>query len=199
MKTVPGVLLCFFLAATIQNLVLTTGFGASVLLKVVRRPKHLRLFFLLLLLFSVTTAALFYPLDLLLPSASWVARMLRPLCIIVLTCALYFAATALAKRFFREQYRHVRYLLPLAMFNTIVAGVALVINHQVSVSFGAALAIAAGGCVGFFLLSTMTAEAVERLDNPDIPAAFRGLPAILLYLGLLALALMGFSPLLNFT
>ena len=35
---------------------------------------------------------------------------------------------------------------------------------------------------------------MERLDNPDMPAAFRGLPATLVYLGLLALALMGFTP-----
>ena len=34
---------------------------------------------------------------------------------------------------------------------------------------------------------------MERLDNPDVPKAFRGLPAILIYLGIIALALMGFS------
>ena len=44
------------------------------------------------------------------------------------------------------------------------------------------------------LLSWLTAEGMERLDNPDMPAAFRGLPATLVYLGLLALALMGFTP-----
>lgn len=33
---------------------------------------------------------------------------------------------------------------------------------------------------------------MERLDNPDLPQSFRGLPATLIYLGILALALMGF-------
>ena len=33
---------------------------------------------------------------------------------------------------------------------------------------------------------------MERLDNPDMPQSFRGLPATLVYLGLLALALLGF-------
>jgi Na+-translocating ferredoxin:NAD+ oxidoreductase RnfA subunit len=79
----------------------------------------------------------------------------------------------------------------------VVIGVSLLINYQVSVSFFPAVGIAAGGAVGFVILSALTAEAVERLDNPDIPRAFRGLPATLVYLGLLALALMGFKANLN--
>ena len=39
----------------------------------------------------------------------------------------------------------------------------------------------------------MTAEGIERLDNPDMPEAFRGMPANLVYLGLVALALLGFT------
>ena len=39
----------------------------------------------------------------------------------------------------------------------------------------------------------LTAEGMERLDNPDMPQAFRGLPATLLYLGILAMALLGFT------
>ena len=38
---------------------------------------------------------------------------------------------------------------------------------------------------------------MERLDNPDMPVSFRGLPATLVYLGILALALMGFTPVLS--
>ena len=40
---------------------------------------------------------------------------------------------------------------------------------------------------------TLTAEGIERMDNPDMPEAFRGMPSTLLYVGLLALALMGFA------
>ena len=49
------------------------------------------------------------------------------------------------------------------------------------------------GGVGFVLLCWLTAEGMERLDNPDMPQAFRGLPATLLYLGILAMALLGFT------
>lgn len=88
----------------------------------------------------------------------------------------------------------IQRLLPLAAFNNVVVGVALVINHQVQVGAAAAVGLALGSCLGFLLLSWLTAEGMERLDNPDMPAAFRGLPATLVYLGILALALMGFTP-----
>ncbi len=195
MKSLVDMLLCFLLTATIQNVVLTTGFGCSVMVKTVRRPEQLLRFGGLLLAFSVFTAALFFPIDKLLPDA-WFARMLRPLLIIIITALLYMAVTTLVSRS-AERYRPLRYLLPLAAFNNIVVGVTLLINYQVSVSFLPAIGIAAGGAVSFVLLSALTAEALERLDNPDTPQAFRGLPAALVYLGLLALALMGFQPTLH--
>lgn len=194
-KTVTDMLLYFLIAATVQNLVLTTGFGCSVMIKIVRRPEQLFRFGKLLLLFSLCTTALFFPVNRLLPDA-WFARMLRPLLILIITALLYLAFTALASRS-AERYRSVRHILPLAVFNNIVIGITLLINYQVSVPFLAAIGIAAGGAVSVVLLSALTAEAIERLDNPDTPQAFRGLPATLVYLGLLAMALMGFQPTLN--
>ena len=196
MKSFVDMLLFFLLVATSQNLVLTTGFGASSMIKLVRRPKQLFRFGLLLLLFSVVTTALFFPIDRLLLPDTWFARMIRPFILLVLTGLLYLGCTAYLSRS-KEYYRPLRSILPLAAFNNVVIGVSLLINYQVSVSFFPAVGIAAGGAVGFVLLSALTAEAVERLDNPDIPRAFRGLPATLVYLGLLALALMGFKANLN--
>ena len=195
MKSFTDMLLFFLFVATTQNLVLTTGFGASSMIKLVRRPGQLFRFGVLLLLFSVLTTALFFPIDALLPD-TWFARMVRPLILLLLTGLLYLGCTAFLSRS-AEQYRPFRSILPLAAFNNVVIGVSLLINYQVSVSFFPAIGIAARGAVGFVLLSALTAEAVERLDNPDIPRAFRGLPATLVYLGLLALALMGFKANLN--
>ncbi len=197
MNTVVNTLLVFLIAATMQNLVLTAGFDASVMLKINRHPRQLLRFGVLVLCFSVITAAIFYPIDRLL-AATWWVRMLRPLIIVCIVCLLYLLAIVILSRF-ETLYRRVRHLLPLAVFNNLVVGVALLLNLQVSVSFFSALGLAAGAAFGFGFLSAMTAEAVERMDNPDIPSSFRGLPATLVYLGLLALALMGFSPIFNFT
>lgn len=189
-------LVYFLIAATVQNTVLTTGLGASAMVKMLRRPRTFLQFGGLLLSFSVVTTALFYPIDQLLP-VTWLMLMLRPFIIVVLTSLLYVLAVLFTGNRFPNWYRRWRHMLPLAALNNLVVGVALVINYQASLTFFPALGLAAGSAVGFLALSAITAEGMSRIDNPDTPAAFRGLPATLVYLGLLALALMGFNPVLN--
>lgn len=190
-------LLYFLIAATMQNAVLTIGFGVSPMLKLIRRPRQLLGFGVLLMAFTLVTAAIFYPLDLLLPVDSWVARLLRPLLLVGIVTLLYMATTLVALRFFAAWHRRVRHLLPMAAFNTLVVGVVLLFNYQVQLKFFPALGLAAGAVVGFLVITALTVEGVSRVDNPDTPAAFRGLPVTLVYLGLLALALMGFAPVVN--
>ena len=197
MNTMTSTLLIFLIAATMQNLVLTAGFDSSVMLKTIRQPRQLFRFGILALCFSLITTAAFYPIDRLLAAVWWV-RMLRPLIIVCIACLLYLLSIVVLSRF-QTLYRRVRSLLALAAFNNLVIGVALLLNLQVSVSFLPALGLAAGASLGFIFLSAMTAEAVERMDNPELPSSFRGLPSTLVYLGLLALALMGFAPILNLT
>lgn len=196
MKTISDMIAYLLITATMQNLVLTTGFGSSSLARMLRRPRQRHTFSRLLLMFTVATTAVFYPIDRLLP-ATWYLRMLRPLVVVIITALLYIAVVMVAVRRFPEWYRRVRRFIPLAAFNNVVIGVALVTNYQFSVAFLPAIGMAIGSSLGFLLISAMSAEALERLDNPDTPAAFRGLPGTLVYLGLLALALMGFSPILN--
>ena len=197
MNTLATTLLVFLIAATMQNLVLTAGFDSSVILKTIRHPRKLFRLGILVLCFSVVTTAAFYPIDRVL-AATWWVRMLRPLIIVCITCIVYLLSIVLLSRF-HALYRRVRNLLSLAAFNNLVVGVALLLNLQVSVSFFSALGLAAGASLGFLSLTAITSEAVERMDNPELPSSFRGLPATLIYLGLLALALMGFTPILNLT
>lgn len=192
----PSAIWYFLLAAFIQNVVLTTGLGSSLMLRIVRRPRVLVQFGAMLLFFTTAVTALFYPLDHLVTS-TWLTRMLRPVVVVLLTALLYLLVAVLASKFLSKWYRNARRLLPLTAFNTVVVGVGLLINHQVSLAFWQSVALAAGAAVGFTAVSAITAEGVSRVDNPDTPAAFRGLPASLVYLGLLALAMMGFSPFIN--
>ena len=85
------------------------------------------------------------------------------------------------------------HLLPLAAFNNIVVGVALILNHQFVTSFGGAVGFSLGAGAGFVLLAAVLSDGIRRADHPAMPDAFRGLPSALLYMGILALALLGFS------
>ena len=66
MKTFWNMLFLLLTSALIQKLVLTTGFGTSIMLRIVRRPRDIWIFGGLLTAFSVLTVLLFYPVDALL-------------------------------------------------------------------------------------------------------------------------------------
>lgn len=189
-------LVWLLVTATMQNIPLTTGLGTSAMLKIVRRPRQRNQFLVLLVPFSALTTMLFFLLDKAIP-VTWLWLILRPLCIVVISVILYIVTTLVTRACFPNRYRRVRHLLPLAAFNNLVIGVALVVNYQTSMDFLSALGLSVGGALGFVFLSAITAEGISRIDNPDVPVSFRGLPATLLYLGLLALALMGFKPIYN--
>lgn len=187
-----GDLLSFFVTiALLQNIVLTTAFGSSVALHIVRKPKNIWLFTAMLTVFSVLTVLVAYPLDALCGTA--VTNHWRPLMMTGITVVIYLIAIAVLTHFFPLFYRRISHMLPMAAFNNLVLGIALVCNVQFASSLGGTIGLAFGSCLGFGLLTWITAEGIERLDNPDMPAAFRGMPSTLVYLGLLALALMGFT------
>ena len=188
-----GEFLLWLLAITfLQNLVLSTGLGSSLLIRITRRPRDIVSYGVALCGFLVLSVLVTYPLDALI-GTSPVAKLLRPAMMIATAVLLYLLVDPLLHKYLPRLYKRVSYLLPLAAFNNIVIGLLLILNHQFSASLSAALGIAVGAACGFVALSWLTVEGMERLDNPDMPASFRGLPATLLYLGILALALTGFD------
>lgn len=176
----------------LQNLVLSTGLGSSLLIRLTRRPRDIVTYGITLCGFLVISVLVTYPLDALIGTGP-LAKLLRPSMMIAVAALLYLLVDPLLHKFLPRLYKRVSYLLPLAAFNNIVIGLLLLLNHQFSASLPAALGIAVGTACGFVGLSWLTVEGMERLDNPDMPASFRGLPATLLYLGILALALTGFD------
>lgn len=184
-------LLYLLTAALVQNLVLTTGFGSSMMMRIIRRPSDILPFGGLLTLFVLLTVMIAFPLDALL-GTSFLSKLFRPLIMVAIASVLYLAAYWLTHKSVRL-FRRIGHLLPLAAFNNIVVGMALIINHQFFVTFWGAVGLALGASAGFVLLSLVLSECVHRTDHPAMPDAFRGLPSTLLYMGILALALLGFA------
>ncbi len=181
----------FVTIALLQNIVLTTGFGSSSVLRVVRKPRNVWLFSGMLTVFSVLTVVIAYPLDKVFGTA--ITNFWRPLMLIGITAVLYIVAVLLLNVLAPSFYNRVSRTMPLAAFNSLVVGVALVSNVQFSSNIGGIIGLSVGACLGFALLTFIVDEGIERLDNPDMPDAFRGMPATLVYIGILALALMGFT------
>ena len=83
-------------------------------------------------------------------------------------------------------------IVPLAGLNSCVLGTVLVERTQ-SFTLGQSLGFGLGSGLGYVLAVLLVTEARHRLRSKAIPKAFRGLPITLVYIGVLALAIYGFT------
>ena len=196
-NTMPTTLLYFLTAAFVQNLVLTSGIGSSLVLRIVRDPKSLGVFSLFLTGFCLLTVVAFYPIDTVI-GTSITAKLMRPVIIIAIASLLYLLAVTVLERAWPHFYEYTRTMLPLAAFNTVVVSVALIANHQFKCTLLDCVGLALGASIGFVIVAFLAAEGADRLNDSNVPKAFRGMPSMLIYLGLLALALCGFSSSVSF-
>ena len=80
--------------------------------------------------------------------------------------------------------------------NTALLGIALITDLR-GATFGTALLLAVGAAVALALLLLAFAALYERLQHADVPAVFREAPLALITAGIMALAFMGFSRLIQ--
>lgn len=80
--------------------------------------------------------------------------------------------------------------------NTALLGIALITDLR-SASFGVAALLAFGAAIALAILLLAFAALYERLQQADVPVVFREAPLALVTAGIMALAFMGFSGLIQ--
>lgn len=99
------------------------------------------------------------------------------------------------KKMIPSLYRALGVYLPLITTNCAVLGVA--INNE-QAEYGILTGVVNGfaTAVGFTIAIVILAGIREKTEYNDVPESFRGMPAVLLTAGLMAIAFVGFSGLL---
>ena len=181
------------LAIFAQNAVLARGMGVSRLVQLVGdEDTSSALFGALLSIICVINAPLSWGVGRLLqnmPNAAMVRPLVYVGCSALVCGLLWMALSTIPEIPYREVLME---MLPNAGFNTCVVGAMLVttVQHFTMVqTFGYAL----GSGLGYLVAVAMVSEARRRLRSSAVPAPFRGLPIVMIYLGILALAVYGFT------
>lgn len=180
------------LAIFAQNAVFTRSLGVSRLVQLVGDERTSSWWFALMLCITqVLVAPLVYF------AGSFIAPLpnraqLRP--VMYLTCI---AAVCLFELLVLKQAKGPRSgqlirILPVAAVNSGVLGTVLVERIQ-SFTLEQSLGFGLGSGLGYLLAVMLVTEAQNRLRSRAIPEAFRGLPVTLIYIGVLALAIYGFT------
>ena len=180
------------LAIFAQNAVFTRSLGVSRLVQLVGDERTSSWWFALMLCITqVLVAPLVYF------AGSFIAPLpnraqLRPvmyLTCIAAVCLFELLVLKLAKG---PRSGQLIRILPIAAVNSGVLGTVLVERTQ-SFTLEQSLGFGLGSVLGYLLAVMLVTEAQNRLRSRAIPEAFRGLPITLIYIGVLALAIYGFT------
>lgn len=175
-----------------QNAVFARGMGVSRVIQLVGDDNTSTLLFAsLMTVVCFLDSPVAYFLNRLLEQQSW-RVMVRPLAYVVCSCIVCALLWLLFTYVPFPYGKQLRNMLPNAGFNTCVAGTLLVSTTQ-SYTLAQSLGFGLGSGAGYFLAVLLVAEARRRLQGSEVPKAFRGLPIVLVYIGILALAIYGFT------
>ena len=180
------------LALSAENLLFAGGAGFSRALRSAQRPGTAGRYALLVTWFSLVSALAGVWLDPVLSGFGGPQALLRPACFAAAAAVSYLVTAALLRGVARPLYRKVSGVLAPAAVNTVVLAMPYV-RGSFSLGLSDAVGFALGTGAAFFLASVLLAHAEAKSRNPDMPAAFSGLPATLLYVGILSMAFAGFT------
>lgn len=120
---------------------------------------------------------------------------LQTICFILVIAALVQFVEMFLRKVMPALYEALGVYLPLITTNCAVLGVALT-NVQKEYGILAGIVNGFATAVGFTIAIVILAGLREKMEYNDFPQSFKGMPAVLLTAGLMAIAFCGFSGLL---
>lgn len=195
LKPVLTFFLYAILAIAAQNAIFTRALGVSRLTKMVEDGSvELLKFGALLALIQLISSIPGYYINRLLMSSSFAYKAaFQPLVLVLCSILAFFVVllgiALLGGKIAAQDYVE---LLPMSTFNCCVLGT-LLLTTTGGYTLLQTLAFSLGSSVGYVLAVLVVNEGQRKIQSRSLPAAFRGLPITLIYIGILALAIYGFT------
>ena len=191
MELLSQMMLYTLLALTAENVIIAGGVGFSRVLRAARRPKTMLAHCGLVGGFTMISAwlgILLNPRILSSPQAGF----FRPAVFAAGTAAVYLLAVFVYRTWWPKHYKKVEPIMSSAALNTVVLSMPFV-QRVFQMNAWQAMGFALGTALAFLFAVLVLSQAMTALKNPDMPKAFRGLPAVFIYVGILSLAFLGFT------
>jgi electron transport complex protein RnfA len=178
-------------AGLASNLVLDHMLGVDPVVAVsrsIRPATNLALLMLLVLPVTTTGASLLNSLVLIPYDLAW----LQITATVLITPVLILLMTGLTARIRPALYARIELYVPILLVNCSVFGVALLDSRHPyepvnSLFFGL------GSAIGFGIVILLISAIRERIAVADVPVRFQGMAILLITLGLMSMAFMGFN------
>ncbi|MBQ7131038.1 MAG: hypothetical protein IJO29_00560 [Oscillospiraceae bacterium] len=172
-----------------ENLVLSKGLGSSTMIMASRSRKQLMGVSVCITYFSTLCSVILYFIGKLkfIKFDTAYAPMIYTLVVGAVYCGTLFVLIFASPKMFARFKNYIH----LSAFNCSVLG-CLMINTAENETFFDYLNFGFFSGVGFLTSAYMLKIAYNRLNSENVPLSFRGYPAILIYIGILSMAIYGF-------
>ncbi len=191
MRIISELISAALYAMVIQNFIFTGGYGASEAVRMAAKPKQLYPMTFFITLFSTSASVI----CVLLEPIGFIKRqgaIGHAIEFVAVLAVMYIIVLTVSVAVFRAKDRTVR-RIGIAAFNTLVIAVPF-INYRAVFTISQAIGSGIGSGLAFVIAVLLINVGLRRLDrNPNIPEAFKGTPAIFIYVSVLSLAFSGFA------
>ena len=184
-------MIILFSAILVNNFVLVKFLGICPFLGVSKKMDSAVGMSLAVIFVMVLATAVTYPIQtgLLVPLQ---IGYLQTIVFILIIAALVQLVEITLKRYVPALHQSLGVYLPLITTNCAVLGVTI-LNIDEKYTFFQSLLNSFGAGVGFLLALVLFSGIRQRIENNDFPAAFKGVPAVLIAASIVSLSFMGFS------
>ncbi len=170
-----------------QNAIFDRAFGVNVAIYASRKNSHILGFTVGITIMTTLASAAAYPFDIMLLPSEY-GYLFMPLIYVGIVSVLYLIGLFILWRFFPKIFYQVKKYAHLSVFNCAVFG-ALFLNYNFGKGFAGYVGYGFGTGIGFFLACFLLNVANDRLNSDKIPQVFRGYPIMLIFIGIVSLAL----------
>ena len=186
-----NILSAALIAVFLQNSILERALGANVLIYASRKKEHVIGFFVAITYTTTISSPLVWLLDNYLGNNPYY-HLIMPLLYVLIIGIIYVVTLIIIWRFAPKLFNSLKKYVHLSVFNCSVVGALFLCSYQGSDIF-TYLGYGLGTGIGFLLAAYLLYIATERLNSSLVPDAFRGFPIMLVYVGILSLALYAFT------
>ncbi len=191
MRIITDLLITALYTVFVQNLVLSSGLGMSEAIRASTKPGIFGKFALMISGFSVVTSALCSAIDSIKPLET-MPYAVRAAIYAGILAAVYIIVAAVMRFVFRSSAKNLG-TLGIAALNTLVFAIPH-INNSAAYSLAGSIGSGIGAGAAFVLAAALINCGSRKLsENEDIPEAFKGTPAMFIYVAMLSLAFAGFT------
>ena len=194
MQYVVTFLLAIISSMLIDNVVLSRFYGSCPFLGVSDKPKSALGMGLAVIFVIVLSTIICWPLFELLKLAE--ITFLDTVVYILVIASLVQLVGLFIKKYSPSLYKSLGIYLPLITTNCAVLGVVQG-NSDMGLDFMSSLANGIGTSVGFLIVIFIFSCIRTRLQGPQTPKAFKGIPIALITAAIMALAFIGLSGMVN--